>query len=233
MIMPLLLDVTQGSKFDRDRPMTETAPLAAAHQAIGAYFCEFSLVEQELGESVKVVYGLQSHEASDAIIAALGDFARKASMVLAASKGAKNADGKMEAAADWKDKVETTITRVFKCNNDRVLLAHSLLQPNADGSVDLVRLKITGGEVTGRDGVKWSRNDFVAKIGRLKEVAKELKSLNDELRAFKYTIPNLGWVSISNFEPTMGMMRPQGISAVLRDFGSQPLPPTPPETPKK
>jgi hypothetical protein len=213
--------------------MTETAPLDAAYEAIGAYFCEFSLVKQELGESVKVVYGLQSHEASDAIVAALGDFARKASMVLAASKGAKNADGKTDASADWKDKVETTIKRVFECNDDRARLAHSLLQPNADGSVDLVRLKIDRGKVTGRDGVKWSRDDFVAKIGRLKEVAEELKSLNDELRTFKYTIPNLGWMSLSNFEPTIRMMRPQGISAVLMEFGSQPLPPMPPDTAKK
>jgi hypothetical protein len=120
-----------------------------------------------------------------------------------------------------------------QCNNDRVLLAHSLLQPNADGSVDLVRLKIAGGEVTGRDGVKWSRDDFNAKIGGLKEVAEELKSLNDELRTFKYTIPNLGWMPISNFELTMSMMRPQGISAVLMEFGNQPPPPMPPDTAKK
>jgi hypothetical protein len=35
-------------------------------------------------------------------------------MVLAASKGAKNADSKTEASAEWKDKVETTIKRVFE-----------------------------------------------------------------------------------------------------------------------
>ena len=49
--------------------MTETAPLAAAHQAIGAYYCQFSRVEHELGESVKVVYGLENNEASDAVVA--------------------------------------------------------------------------------------------------------------------------------------------------------------------
>jgi hypothetical protein len=77
------------------------------------------------------------------------------------------------------------------------------------GSVDLVRLKIAHGKVKGREGVKWSREAFITKIQQLKELADELKSLNDELRTFKYTIPNLGWMSISNFEPTISMMRPQ------------------------
>jgi hypothetical protein len=203
--------------------MTETSPLAAAHQAIGAYFCEFSLLEQELGESVKVVYGLQSHEAGDAIVAALGDFARKANIVWAASTGAKNADGS-EASAEWKDKVVTTIKRVLECNTERVVLAHSLLQPNADGSVDLVRLKkIARGKVTGGEGVKWSRDEFVAKIGRLKEVAEELKSLNNELRTFKYTISNLGWMTSGNFERW-------GVPAALLNLimNQPPVPPLPP-----
>jgi hypothetical protein len=210
---------------------TETSTFADAHQAIGAYFCEFSRVEQELGESVKAVYSLQNNEASDAIVAALGDFARKASIVWAASKGAKNADGS-EASAEWKDHAETTIKRVFECNDDRVRLAHSLLQPNADGSVELVRLKIDRGEVTGREGVKWSRGDFVAKIRRLRELAEELKSLNGQLQTFKYTIPNLGWMPSSNFE---GMMSPRGIPAALLTImmNQPPVPPLPPADPTK
>ena len=38
----------------------------------------------------------------------------------------------------------------------------------AAGSVDLVRLRIDRGKVTGRDAVKWSLDDFVAKIGQLR-----------------------------------------------------------------
>jgi hypothetical protein len=206
---------------------TETSPLAEAHQAIGAYSCSFSRVEHELGESIKAVYGLQNNEASDAIVAALGDFARKARLVWAASKGAKNVDGS-EAAAEWKDKVEATIKRVFSCNDDRVLLAHSLLQPNADGSVDFVRLKVDRGKVTGRDGVKWSREDFRSKIQQLDKLAEELRSLNGELQKFKYTITNLGWMtSNSNFEP---MMSPRGVpAALLMAIANQPpVPPLPP-----
>jgi hypothetical protein len=107
------------------------------------------------------------------------------------------------------------------------------LQPNADGSVDLVQRKIAKGEVTGGNAITWSTDDFNAKIQRLDKLAEELRSLNDELGTFKYTIPNLGWMTTSNFEPTMSKMRPPGVSAVLMEFGSQPLPPMPPDTPKK
>jgi hypothetical protein len=203
---------------------TEAELLAAAHRAIGAFFCAFSLVEHELGESVKAVYGLQNNDASDAIVAALGDVARKVNLVRVASKGAKHADGS-EASGEWKAKVEATIKRVFDCNDsDRVPLAHSLLQPNADGSVDLVRLKNVGGELRGKGGVKWSRDDFGEKIQRLNELADELESLNRELRTFKYVIPaDLGgWVR--NFASPRGI--PAALLATI--MNQPPVPPLPP-----
>jgi hypothetical protein len=46
-------------------------PYAKAHQAIGAYFCAFSALEHELGETIKLVLQLQNHEAGDAVMAAL------------------------------------------------------------------------------------------------------------------------------------------------------------------
>jgi hypothetical protein len=49
----------------------EAHPSADAHRAIGVFFCAFSRVEHELGESVKAVYGLEKNDASDAIVAAL------------------------------------------------------------------------------------------------------------------------------------------------------------------
>jgi len=190
----------QGRGYGRvDVTEAEAPPLADAHRAIGAFFCTFSRVEHELGESVKAVYGLQNNDASDAIVAALGDVARKASLVLAASKGAKDANGS-EASAEWKAKVETTIKCVFDCNNNnRVPLAHSLLQPNADGSVDLVHLKIDKkGKVQGKNGVKWSQGDFREKIQRLNKLADELESSNRKLRTFKVGIPDLdfGWMGM-------------------------------------
>jgi hypothetical protein len=103
-------------------------------------------------------------------------------------------------------------------NDDRVRLAYSLLQPNADGSVDLVRLRIDRGKVTGRDGVTWSRDEFAAKIQYLNALAEELRSLNGELRTFN-TIPDLGWMPSGSFEPMY--LRP--MSAALTVIGSQPV----------
>ena len=197
--------------------MTEkdTSPLAGAYQAIGAYFCSFSRVEHELGESFKAGYGLQNNDASDAIVAALGDVARKTNLVWAASKGAKNAQGE-EASAEWKAKVEARVKSVFNCNDDRVLLAHSLLGPKADGSVDLVRLKVTGGKVTGKDAIKWSSDDFLSKTKQMDELVGESKSLNGELRNFKYTIPNFGWIPSSNFLDMMARpIPPLALRALL------------------
>ena len=190
-------------------------PLADAHRAIGAFFCAFSRVEHQLGESVKAVYGLQNNDASDAIVAALGDVARKASLVWAASKGAKNPDGS-EASAEWKAKVEATIERVFNCNqHDRVPLAHSLLQPNADGSVDLVRLKIDKGEVRGKNGVQWSKGAFKEKTQRLNNLADELELLNRELRTFKYVIIGAGMRFAAN-----GFETPGALSGAGMGFGA-------------
>ena len=62
--------------------------------------------------------------------------------------------------------VETTIKRVLKCNTeDRTALAHSLLQPNTDGSIDVRHGKATE--------VKWSRDAFAAKIEQLDKLADE------------------------------------------------------------
>ena len=145
--------------------------------------------------------------------------------VWAASKSAKNVD-RSDASTEWKARIESTIKDVTMCSEERNRLAHSRLQPNADGSVDLVQRRIGKGEVKGGDAVTWSADDFNAKIQQLDKLAEELRSLNDELGTFKYTIPNLGWMPSSNlfFDPTM--MRPQGMSAALMaTVANQPEPP--------
>ncbi len=111
---------------------SEPSAFAEAHQAIGEYFCEFSRVEQEIGELVKVAYNLENNDASEAIVVALGDVAKKISLVWAASQSAKKPDGS-PASEEWKSSVVAKIKRAFQCNLDRVTLAHSLLQPNKDG----------------------------------------------------------------------------------------------------
>ena len=51
--------------------MSDETEFAKAYQAIGEYFCAFSVLDRELGEAVKVVLGLQSHPAADFVVAAL------------------------------------------------------------------------------------------------------------------------------------------------------------------
>jgi len=166
---------------------------AQAYQAIGEYFCAFSAVEHELGEFIKLAYGLQSSEASDAIVAALGDFSRKARLVRTAIKVAKYADGS-KTSGDWKANADATVKKAMGFNEpDRQLLAHSLLQPNADGSVTVVRLQVRDGKVTHT----WSDEDFIKKIADLMELTKELQAINTDLRTVKITIPagELSWMS--------------------------------------
>jgi ABC-type uncharacterized transport system substrate-binding protein len=81
--------------------MSDEMEFAKAYQAIGKYFCAFSVLERELGEAVKVVLGLQSHQAADYVVAALNDVARKASLVQAAVGVAKNVNGS-ETSEEWK-----------------------------------------------------------------------------------------------------------------------------------
>src|SRR5262249_4490763 len=75
--------------------------------------------------------------------------------------------------------------KAFECNEGHVRLAHSLLQPSDDGSVHLKRLRVDRGKIKGKEGQKWSHDDFVRKISRLKEVETELRAVNDELRTVK------------------------------------------------
>jgi hypothetical protein len=168
--------------------------------------------QDEIGEIIRgwwkpPVFGADGFLEVGGWLPPLGDFARKASLVWATSKGAKNADGS-EATAQWKDKVEATIKRVT--------MTIEFASPTPCCSRTLtVRYR---GKVTGRDGVTWSRDEFAAKIQYLNALAEELRSLNGELRTFN-TIPDLGWMPSGSFEPMY--LRP--MSAALTVIGSQPV----------
>lgn len=202
--------------------MATTDETAKAYQAIGEYFCAFSEVEHELGQAVIVVLGLQKNEASDAIVGSL-DFAKKGGFVLAAIDAAKKADGS-EAPKEWKDRAAAAVKEAFDCNtDDRVPLAHSLLQPNKDGSVDLKRLKLDRGEVKGRDQ-SWTHEHFIKKILQSREVAEKLRSLTKELREIKIEIPrgNLSWLWATN--PMLFHQRRMS-PALMQSLSAPPTPP--------
>jgi hypothetical protein len=74
--------------------VNDDTKFAKAHQAIGQYFSEFSELERELGEAVKVVLHLEGHDAADIVVAALRYPSAKASLVRAAANVAtKKKDG--------------------------------------------------------------------------------------------------------------------------------------------
>ena len=127
-------------------------PLAKAHQAIGAYFCAFSELERELGEALKIVLQLRGNPAADAIVALVGDFKRKASIVREAIQHARNANW-TEPTDEWKAKADKTMGDILGCNNPgRVGLAHDYLEPHPDGSVSLQK--------PGQPKTPWTSTDF-------------------------------------------------------------------------
>jgi hypothetical protein len=162
-------------------------PLAKAHQAIGAYFCAFSELERELGQALKVVLRLIGNPAADAIVAAVGDFARKTRIVQEAVQGAKNADG-TEPSGEWKAKADKTMADILGCNRpDRVDLAHDYLEPCSDGSVNLQK--------SGQPARSWSAADLDLKIQKLKDLTTSLRAATDQLFTFKIPIPT-HWMSV-------------------------------------
>jgi hypothetical protein len=174
--------------------MAGESPNSKAHQAIGAYFCAFSVLERELGEAIKVIFRLQQHEAADTIVAALGDVAKKINLVRSAILIAKNVDGS-DTSEEWKTRADATMKTILGCNGgDRVALAHSYLEPRADGSVTLTSLQVPDGVLKNKQDT-WTEADFKRKTERLAELTEQLRSLKNDLSTFTVTIPNTGWMT--------------------------------------
>jgi hypothetical protein len=160
---------------------SETA-YAKAYQAIGEYFCAFSELEQELGETIMVILRLQDHEARDNIIAALGeiDITKKIGLVEGAIQGATKND--RSEPGDWKLSARATTKGIWECIPDRNFLAHSHLEPKSDGSVDIARHGKLKGE-------SWNKDKLAGKILRLRELKVELKKVSTRLQTLKIDFP--------------------------------------------
>ena len=207
--------------------MTAGDENAKAHQAIGAYFCAFSALERELGEAIKVVFRLQGHEAADTIAAAL-EMAKKIDLVWTAVLLAKKADGS-ETTEEWKEKAAATMSAIYGSNNERNALAHSHLEPAADGSVAFARLQNRSGVLKGKgEPNKWEQANFASKIAQLSELTKQLEQIKSDLVTAKILYPDLGWLNAVHrvyYQP------PQPRNAALLDTVAPPLP-TPPTEPQ-
>jgi hypothetical protein len=174
--------------------MRDEPTLAGAYQAIGRYFCAFSALERELGEAIKVIFRLRDHEASDAIVAAFGNALNKINLVWTASLRAKKADGS-ETPNDWKEKASNTMTAILRCNDERNELAHSFLEPKADGSVELARFKLRGGELKGDPNI-WTQDKFNAQVEQMTDLMGQVQSMTKDLSQLKIPSPET-WMSFS------------------------------------
>jgi hypothetical protein len=176
--------------------------MVKAHQAIGEHFCAFSSLERELGEAIKVVLRLQENAAADAIVALIGDFARKTRVVGAAVQTAKNADG-TDPDANWKANAKRIMEQIFGCNNpDRIDLAHAYLEPHPDGSVSLQR--------PGENPRVWTTKDFDRKIAKLKELTIKLQNVTSDLTTLRIPVPS-GWISMDAFQPRARRFAPSDL----------------------
>ena len=189
--------------------------LSKAHEAIGEYFCAFSNLERELGEAIKVVLRLQGNPAADAIVALIGDFARKAGVVREAIQTAKHVDG-TDPDQVWKDNADDIMGKILGCNNpDRRDLAHDYLDPHPDGSVDLQK--------PGKDPKPWTTAEFDAKILKLKDFTIRLRTVTTELTTLRIPVPT-GWMSMDTYQPRRTSSLPPGIGS---GFTYTPRPPDP------
>ncbi len=175
--------------------MAEESGKANALQAIGGYMCAYSDAAYELSETLKVLFGVKDKPMADAIVAALGDFARQANLARALCQDARNADG-TELSKERKEQIDSTISDCFTCNDDRVKIAHGRLEPGADGSVAIVYIKVERGGVKGKNPIIWSPTDWTEKTKKLTKLADELRDFQKELKTIKIQIPTeLGWLT--------------------------------------
>jgi len=175
--------------------VAEESGKANALQAIGGYMCAYSDAAYELSETLKVLFGVKDKPMADAIVAALGDFARQANLARALCQDARNADG-TELSKERKEQIDSTISDCFTCNDDRVKIAHGRLEPGADGSVAIVYIKVERGGVKGKNPIIWSPTDWTEKTKKLTKLADELRDFQKELKTIKIQIPTeLGWLT--------------------------------------
>src|SRR5262245_5761821 len=204
--------------------MHDDTKFAKAHQAIGQYFSEFSELERELGEAVKVVLHLESHDAAEIVVAALRYPSTKASLVRAAAEIARKKDGS-ETSPEWKAKADKTLQEIIKhSDGSRNTLAHSLLEPQADGSVQVTRPHLShSGQMTPGVPEPWNLKDEIEDVQSLTE---ELKEITADLSRLDVPIRNLPMDWVRPWHPRLYLEPPydqtQGPLALREEVSQRP-----------
>jgi hypothetical protein len=166
--------------------MSEPDKTGDVYRALGRYFCVFSKVEHELGEAVKVIFRLQNHEGADAIVACLGDISRKLNLVRSGIIFARKPDGS-ETEPAWRSASEKMLTRIHTINTqERVLLAHSYLEPQATGTLKMTRLTSQGElKITPHE---WTDIQIDQKSNELEKLATEVRRITEVLDTLTITV---------------------------------------------
>lgn len=114
----------------------------------------------------------------------------------------------------WRTKAEKVLGACLGLNqDDRVLLAHSLLEATNDGSVRITRLQLSNGQAVVQtwDEAKWSQ-----KITTLHDLTKQVKEIKAELGTVKITVPDLlGWMAVDPTLPVGARTSPEAIRAIF------------------
>ena len=172
--------------------MSDDKKLDKAHQAIGQYFSEFSELERELGEAVKVVLHLEGHDAADLVVDLLRFPRNKAQLVKGAAQIATKKKDGSKISTKWKASANTTLGKILKHNEAcRDHLAHSHLEPQENGSI----------KVTRRSGGKSQNWKLQTKIDEVRRLTKELREIRTELSKLKVEVGKIHWIRTHEWHP--------------------------------
>jgi hypothetical protein len=195
--------------------VNDDTKFAKAHQAIGVYFSEFSELERELGEAVKVVLHLEEHEAADLVVDLLRYPRNKASLVKEAAEIATKKKDGSKISTKWKTRANKTLGDILGHNEAcRDHLAHSHLEPQENGSV-----KVTRGSKGQRKPKNWN---LQTKIDEVRRLTKELREIRIELSKLEVDVGKIHFIRIHEWHPRSYLEPPydqtQG-PLVLREKG--------------
>lgn len=160
-------------------------------QLVGAYFCYFSALEGALNEALAVTYRLGGVQGS--VIAGSMDFMKKLNLVGAAIGG-------QEKDEAWKKAATKTLNKVAQVNTNRVLMAHSILQP-AEGSVRLMWKKAQDRKSRNVDET-WSEERFRKECSAVIMLTKELQFMTTELKPSFTISPPTAMLQIIGMPPS-------------------------------
>jgi hypothetical protein len=166
--------------------MTTEDQTQAVYAQIGKFMCAFSALEQELNEAIRVVFKLHDNDWWNVIVASLSDFARKVNTVAGAMDYARTVDGKLPQE-DVIKQHKKLLNKVKGFNQtNRVLVAHSLLEPKADGTLQMTRMTVDGQlKITPH---VWTLQNLEEKIQELESMARDIRGLRSYLSTLNYVI---------------------------------------------